>query len=136
MAEYKPESEARDIRKSFQDSQSNATDAYQTGVDLFRRGMERNIKVQKHVLDLAAQQNAETADLWRAMWGDFPGAESLLTLSEQTVENVIDLQRRSLDIIEGQGQDLAGSAKSQAERTSRAAYEMSEAGSERERKSA
>ncbi len=126
MAEHKFEQETRDIQKSFQDAQAASTDAYKTGVDLFRKGVERNIAVQKQLLDAAAQQNAESADVWRRMYGSIPGAEPILTLTEQAVENFIDLPRRYLDLMEEQNNEMAGSAKSQADRTERTAHEMTE----------
>ncbi len=124
MAEHKLEFENRDVQKSFQEAGSAATDAYKTGIDLFRRGMERTITVQKQMLDAASQQNAEAAETWRRMYGSIPGAEPLFTLTEQTVGNFIDLRKRFLDIIEGQSDELAGSAKRHAEQTERAAHEM------------
>lgn len=134
MAEHKFERHNRDAQESLQDAQSAATDAYKTGIDLFRRGVDRSIVVQKQVLDAAAQQNAEIAAMWRTMYGSFPGAEPMLTLTEQTVESFIDLRRRFLDLLEGESDEVAGSAKKQAERTERAAHEMTdEARAHRER---
>jgi signal transduction histidine kinase len=43
--------------------------------DLFRRVVERTIESQKQVLEVASQLNAENIALWRAMFGNFPGAE-------------------------------------------------------------
>src|ERR1700694_3436828 len=126
MAEHKSEGHTRDAQESFQDARYTATDAYKTGIDLFRRGMERNIEVQKQVLDAAAQQNAEVFDMWKSMYGILPGAEPMLTLTEQTVETLIDLRRGFLDILEGESDEVAGSAKKQADRTERAAQEMTE----------
>jgi hypothetical protein len=127
MAEHKFERHNRDAQESFQDARSAATDAYKTSIDLFRRGMERNIEVQKQVLDAAAQQNAEIFDLWKSMYGSLPGAEPMLTLTEQTVETLIDLRRSFLDILEGESDEVAGSAGKQADRTERATQEMTEA---------
>ncbi len=126
MAEHKFERHTRDAQESLQDAQSATTDAYKTGIDLFRRGMERNIEVQKQVLDAAAQQNAVVFDLWKLTYGSLPGAEPMLTLTEQTVGTLIDLRRRFLDILAGESDEVAGSAKKQADRTERAAQEMTE----------
>ena len=97
---------------------------YKAGIDLFRKGVERNIEIQKNVLEIASQQNAETIDLWRTMSRSLPGAEPMLNFTEQTVENFIGVQRKYLDIIGRQGTEIAESAKMQGERTARAAHEM------------
>jgi hypothetical protein len=99
---------------------------YKTTTDLFRKGMEYNIEVQKHLLELASQQNADTVDLWRATFRNFPGAEPMFNLAEQTVENFIGMHRRTLEIMEGQTKETAESAKTQGERTARAAHEMTD----------
>jgi hypothetical protein len=126
MAEQKVERDTRDAQKSFQATQSAATDVYKTGIDLFRRGMGRNIEVQKRVLDAASQLNAETVDLWRTTFRNFPGAGQMFNLAEQTVENVIGMRRSFLDMIEGQSDEMAESAKTQGERTARATHEITE----------
>ncbi len=94
-----------------------------------------NIQVQKRVLDAASQLNAETVDLWRTMFRNFPGAESMFNLAEQTVENVIGMRRGYLDIIKGQSDDIAESAKTEGERTTRAAREITESAQRERQKS-
>jgi hypothetical protein len=124
MTEHKVEHDVRDAQKSFQATQSAATDVYKTTIDLFRKGMERNIETQKHGLGLTSQQNADTVGLWRTMFGNFPGAEPMLNFTEQTVENFIGMRRRYLEMMTGQYNEMADSAKTQGERTARAAHEM------------
>jgi signal transduction histidine kinase len=75
MADHAVQDHARDAEKSSHATQSAATDVYKTGFDLFRRGMESSIESQKQVLEVASHLNAETVDLWRTMFGNFPGAE-------------------------------------------------------------
>ncbi len=126
MAEHRFEQENRDIQKSLQDAQAASTDTYKAGIDLLRKGVERNIAIQKQVLDAAAQQNAESANVWKKVYGCFPGAESIVTLTEKVVENAINLPRKYLDIMEEQSNEIAGSAKSQADRTERTAQETTD----------
>jgi hypothetical protein len=134
MADHKFEHDTREARKSLNDAQSAAVDEYTTGVDLFRKGLERTVKVQKQMLELASQQNAETIDLWRTMFRDFPAAEPILKFTEQTIENFIGAHRRYLDIAEGTTNDMAESAKTQGAETARAAQEMTQSTtSQRER---
>lgn len=125
MAEQKYERETRDKQKSFQATQSTA-DVYKTGIDLFRSGMGCNIEVQKCVLDAVSQLNAETVDLWRRTLLNFPGAELMFNLAEQTVENFIGIHRSFLDMMAEQSNEIAKSSKTQGERTARAAHEMTE----------
>ncbi len=125
MAEHKFENEARDAQKSFR-AQNPANDVYQTSVDLFRKGIERNIQIQKHALDAVSQQNAETSELWRTMVRDFPGAETMLNIAEQTVESLVEMRRRHLDKWEEQSNKWAESAKTPGERAARPAHEMRE----------
>jgi signal transduction histidine kinase len=75
MADHAVQVHARDAEKSSHATQSAATDVYKTGFDLFRRGMESSIESQKQVLEVASHLNAETVDLWRTVFGNFPGAE-------------------------------------------------------------
>jgi hypothetical protein len=124
MAEHKFEPHVRDAEKSFQATQSAATDMYKTGIDLFRKGMESSIESQKQVLEVASQLNAETVDLWRTMFRNFPGAEPMFDFAEQTVENFIGVQKRTLDIMGQQSTETAESVKTQGERTARTAHEM------------
>lgn len=123
MSEHKLR-ELREAQQSSAASQSAATDMYKSGIDLFRKGVERNIEIQKNVLERASQQNAETIDLWRTMFRSLPGAEPILNFTEQTVENFIGMRRRYLEIMCGQYDEMADSAKTQGERTARAAHEM------------
>jgi hypothetical protein len=126
MTERKFEHEVRDAEKSFQATQSAATDVYETGIDLFRKGMERNIEIEKHLLEAASQQNADTVDVCRTMLGNFPGAQPMLNFAEQTVENFIGMRRKYLEIMSGQNNEMADSAKTQGERMTRAAHEATE----------
>lgn len=115
MSEHKLR-ELREAQQSFAASQSVATDMYAMGIDLFRKGMERNVEVQKQVLEAASQQNAETIDLWRTMLRSLPGAEPMLNFTEQTVENFIGMRRRYLEI-------MTDTAKTQGEQAAQAAHE-------------
>jgi hypothetical protein len=124
MEEHRSEHNVRDAEKSFQASQSAATNTYKTNIDLLRKGMERGIEVQKNALELASQQNADTVDLWRAMFRGLPGAEPMFNWAEQSVENLIGMRRRYLDIVSGQGEEMSESAKTQGERTKQAAHEI------------
>ena len=124
MGEHKFEPHVRDTEKSFQASQSAATDMYKTNIDLLRKGMERSIEAQKNALELASRQNADIVDLWRAMFRGFPGAEPMFNWAEQTVENLIGMRRSYLDIVSGQSKEMSESAKTQGERTMQAAHEM------------
>jgi hypothetical protein len=126
MAEHNFEHDSREARKSLQAAQSTATDEYKTGIDLFRRGIERNIEVQKHVLDIASEQNAEIIDLWRNTFGNFLGAEPMLRFTEQAIKNLIGARRKYLNIVEGSTHDMAESAKTQGEQAARTAQEMTE----------
>jgi signal transduction histidine kinase len=75
MADHTAEDHARVAEKSARATQFAACDVYETSVDLFRRVVERTIESQKQVLEVASQLNAENIALWRAMFGNFPGAE-------------------------------------------------------------
>jgi hypothetical protein len=116
----------RDAEKSSHATQSAATDVYQTNIDLFRKGMERSIESQKQALQAASQLNAETVDLWRTMFGNFPGAKPMFNFAEQTVDEFIEMQKRTLDIMGQQSTEIAESAKTQGEHAVRAAHETTE----------
>lgn len=132
MAEQKYERDTHNTQKSFQATRAAATDVYKTGIDLFQRGIERNIEVQKNALDVAVQLNTETLDLWRTVFQNFPGAEPMFTLAEQMVDTFIETHRRALDIMGQQSNEVAESAKAQGERTARASVEIKES-AQRER---
>jgi hypothetical protein len=126
MATHTVEDYVRDAEKSSHATQSAATDVYQTNIDLFRKGMERSIESQKQVLQAASQLNAETVDLWRTMFGNFPGAKPMFNFAEQTVDEFFEMQKRTLDIMGQQSTEIAESAKTQGEHTARAAHEATE----------
>lgn len=112
------EHDAQDAQKSFQATQSAATNAYKTGIDLFEKGIQRNIELQKHAMQLISEQNAETINLWRV------GAEQVFNLAQQTVEDFIGMRQRYLNVLGEQIKGMADSEKTQGERTERAAYEV------------
>jgi hypothetical protein len=132
MATHTVEDYVRDAEKSSHATQSAATDVYQTNIDLFRKGMERSIESQKQVLEVASKLNAETVDLWRTMFGNFPGAKPMFNCAEQTVDQLIEMQKRTLDIMGQQGTEMAESAKTQGERTARAAHEATDSATTRQ----
>jgi hypothetical protein len=137
MAELRPEDRARDAKKTFQAAQSASTDVYQTSIDLFRTGMERSIEVQKRVLDIAAQQNADALGWWRSILGNLPNAELMFDFAQQTVEQFFEMQKRTLDIVGQQSAGMAESARTQGERIAQAAGRVAESATTQwERKSA
>lgn len=132
MAEPRYEGRTRDVESI----QAASSGVYWQTVDLFRKGMERTIESQRQFLDIAVQQNADAANLWRSMFGNIPGAEPIFDFAERTMDQFIDLQRKALEVMGQQSSEVAESAKSQGERAARIARETAEAASQRERKSA
>jgi hypothetical protein len=136
MANHKFERQFRDAEKSFPTSQSESPDIYKAGIDLFTKGIERNVEVQKHLLEVVSQQNAEAVDLCRTMFENFPLMEPMFNLAEHTVENLIELRRSYLEIVAGKSREIADSAKTAGEETVRAAHEMTMTTTQRERRKA
>jgi hypothetical protein len=130
MAEPRLDDTARNMEKQFQTA---SIDAYQTSIDLFKRGMDRSIDLQKQMLDTVSQQNTDTIELCRSMFSYFPAANPMFDFAEQAFDQFIEVQRMTLDIMGQQGGEVADSAKTQGERTARAVREVSD---QRERKSA
>jgi hypothetical protein len=126
MATHTVEDYVRDAEKSSHATQSASTDMYKTGVDLFRKGMECSIESQKQMLEVVSQLNAETVGLWRTMFGNISSAKPMFNFAEQTVDQFIEMQKRTLDIMGQQSTEIAESAKTQGERTARAAHEATE----------
>ena len=132
MAEPRYEGRTRDVESI----QAASTGVYWQTIDLFRKGMERTIESQRQWLEIAFQQNADAANLCRSMFGNIPGAEPIFDFAEHTMDQFIDLQRKTLEVMGQQSSEVAESAKSQGERAARIAREAAEAASQRERKSA
>ena len=124
MAEQRFEQHVRDTEKSVLEAQIAATDMYKMGIDLFRKGMQRNIAIEMHALDLASEQNSENADLCKSMFRSIPGAEPMFNSAEQMVENLIGMGRRFLDTMGKQSDEMSESAKRQEERMSQASHEL------------
>jgi hypothetical protein len=68
-------------------------------IDLYRKSLGRIAEIQMHILDAAAQQNAGTADLWRNIWQNVPGAEPWLDLAEQSIANLIEMRKQYLTFV-------------------------------------
>lgn len=126
MAEPRFEGQSRDAERSLQAVQSTSTEAYWQTVELFKKGMERGIETQKQLLDIAYQQGSDATNLWKSMFGNFPGAELIFDFAEQTFDQFIQMQRKTLDMMGQQGYEVAETAKEQGERTARAARETTE----------
>src|SRR6266513_2473124 len=129
MPEPRYEGRTRDIEKSIQETAG----IYSQSIDLFRRGMERTIETQRQFLDIADEQNADAANLWRQMFGNIPGVETFCSIAEQTMDQFIQFQRKTLDVIGQQGGEMADTAKEQGERGARTARETVE-GAERQQR--
>ena len=133
MPEPRYEGRTHEAERSIQAT----TDVYWQTIDLFKRGVERTIESQKQLLDIAFQQNADAANLWRQMFGNLPGIGQFCDFAEHTVDQFLQLQRNTLDVIGQQSTEMADTAKTQGERTARVARETVEgAERQRERKSA
>ena len=133
MAEAKYAGQARDVERSIQENAG----LYWQSIDLFKRGVERTIETQRQFLDIADVQNADTANLWRQMFGSIPGVGQFCDLAEQTVDQCIQFQRQALDAIGQQTGEASETAKEQGARTARVARETVESAErQRERKSA
>ena len=128
MAEAKYAGQTRDVERSIQET----TGFYWQSIDLFRRGVEATLESQRQFLDIADQQNADTANLWRQMFGNIPGVEQFCDLAERTVDQFIQFQRQTLDAIGQQTGEVAQSAKEQGERAARVGRETVES-AERQR---
>jgi len=129
MAEPRFEGRTRDIESI----SAASTGVYWQTIDLFKKGVERSIESQKQFLEIAFQQNADTANLCRSIFGNIPGAQYMFDFAEQTMDQFLSLQRKALDIMGQQSSDMAESAKTQGERASRMASESVEAASQRDR---
>lgn len=137
MPEPRFEGHSRDTERSIQAAQSASAEVYWQTVELWKRGVERSIESQRQFLDAASQQNSDAANLWKTMFGNVPGAESLFDFAEQTFGQFIEMQRKTLDMIGQQGGEMAETARQQGERTIRATREATEqAAQQRERKTA
>ena len=128
MPEPKYEGRTRDVERGIQET----TGAYWQAIDLFKRGVERTLESQRQFLDIADQQNADAANLWRQMFGNIPGVEPFWNLAEQTMDQLIEFQRQTLDVMGQQTGEMAESAKQQGERGARVARETVES-AERQR---
>jgi len=122
MPEAKYAGQVRDVERSIQETAG----LYGESMDLFKRGVERTIESQRQFLDIADQQNADTANLWRQMFGNIPGVEQFCNLAERTVDQFIQFQRMTLDAIGQQSGEVAESAKQQGERAARVGRETVE----------
>ncbi len=129
MPEPRYEGRTRDVEKSIQET----TGVYRHTIDLFTRGVERTLETQKQFLDIAYQQNADAANLWRQMFGSIPGVEPFCDLAEQTMDQFIQFQRKTLDAIGQQSGEMAESAKQQGERGARVARETVETAERQQR---
>ena len=129
MPEPRYEGRTRDVEKSIQETAG----AYRQTVDFFWKGVERTIESQKQILNIADQQNAEAANLWRQMFGNIPGVEQFCDLAEQTVDQFLQFQRKALDVIGQQSGEMAETAKQQGERGARVARETVESAERQQR---
>ncbi len=129
MPEPRYEGRTRDVERSIQETSG----VYRQTIDLFRKGVERTIESQKQFLDIAHQQNSDAANLCRQMFGNIPGVEPFWDLAEQTMDQFVQFQRRTLDAIGQQSGEMAESAKEQGERGARVARETVE-GAERQQR--
>ena len=126
MPEPRYESRTRDVVQE-------TTGVYWQTIDLFKRGVERSIETQKQFLDIAYRQNADAANLWRQIFGNIPGVESFCDLAEQTMDQFIQFQRKTLDAIGQQSGEMAESARQQGERGARMARETVESAERQQR---
>jgi hypothetical protein len=125
-------------RFSDENTRIPTSELFESGIELYKGWLERTAEVQKHMLDAVAEQNAQTAELSRRIFQDVPGAEAWLNLAEQSMANLIDMQRQYLDFVEQQSAKTADFEKAQGERTARFAGESADAeiGDQGERKTA
>ena len=129
MPEPRYEGRTRDVERSIQET----TGVYWQTIDLFKRGVERTIESQKQILDIAYQHNTDAANLCRQVFGNIPGVEQFWDLAEQTMDQFIQFQRKTLDAIGQQSGEMAEGAKQQGERGARMARETVE-GAERQQR--
>ena len=129
MPEPRYEGRTRDVEKSIQETAG----VYSQTIDLFRRGVERTIETQRQFLDIADEQNADAANLWRQMFGNIPGVESFCDLAEQTMDQFIQFHRKTLDVLGQQSGEMAEGAKQQGERGARVARETVESADRQQR---
>ena len=129
MPEPRYEGRTRDVERSIQET----TGFYTQTIDLFRKGVERTIETQRQFLDIAYQQNADAANLWRQMFGNIPGVEPFCDLAEHTMDQFLQFQRKTLDVMGQQTGEIAESAKQQGERGARVARESVEGADRQQR---
>lgn len=70
-------------------------------VKLFTAGLGRIAEVQKRSIDIAAQQNAELADLWKKAIRKVPGTPGmfLLELEDSGFERFADIEKAAVDMV-------------------------------------
>src|ERR1700693_4295529 len=107
MAEPRFEGHSRDAERSLHSVQSTSAEVYWQTVELFKKAMERGIEVQKQFLDIAYQQGSDATNLWKSMFGNFPGAEPIFDFAKQTFDQFIQMQRKTLDMMGQQGEAVA-----------------------------
>jgi hypothetical protein len=126
MPETRFDENVHDAGRNFQAAQSTSSDIFQTNIDLFRKGVQRTIESQRQVLEAASELNTETVDVWRKIFANIPGAQPVFNFAEQTVDQFIDIQLKTLDILGQQSAEFADTAQDQGERATRATKEMTE----------
>ena len=129
MPEPRYEGRTRDVERGIQET----TGVYWQTIDLFKKGVERTIETQRQFLEIATEQNADAANLCRQMFGNIPGVEPFWNLAEQTMDQFIQFQRKTLDVMGQQTSEMAESAKQQGERGARMARETVETAERQQR---
>ena len=104
------------------------SDFVRAGCDLFKKGVERNAEVHKHMLDTVAQHNADAADVWRDMFRSVPGAERWLNFAEQSFQNFLAMQRQFVEFIGQRSKEAADITKEQGEKTVQFACDTADTG--------
>ena len=129
MPEPRYEGRTRDVERSIQET----TGFYTQAIDLVRKGVERTLETQRQFLDIAYQQNADVANLWRQLFGNIPGVEQFCDLAEQTMDQFLQFQKKTLDVMGQQTGEMTESAKQQGERGARTARETVESAERQQR---
>lgn len=89
------------------------TDALESAVTLYIKGVERLAEVQKKGIELAAKQNAELIDAWKKFASAVPYAPSpvLLDWATSAFEQYAEARKGAIDLVVEHTQSMAGLVK-------------------------
>jgi hypothetical protein len=87
-----------------------------TGVELYTRSLGRSLQLQKEILDTVAVQSAASAEVWRSVLRNVPGATAWLNFLQQGMRNATTAERQLVGALADQTTEIAQTAESEGRR--------------------